>query len=383
MLYLSPSEEVADRRENAALAWAKRHGFLLLVIVPTLIVAIYLFFIASGQYRSEAQFVVRGIESQGARASGVSQLLGMSAALSPGQEEAQSIREYLRSHDAIRGLRELGLDLVGIYRRPGTDVFSELWSANPPAETLLDYYRDHVDITYDPDDNITHVSVRAFRPSDAQAIARALLRLGEARVNEYNARLYDASLKAAFADVEVAERDLATVQARLGAFREVNGDIDPAASGAGGLRVVEEQQAELDRQTAMLADMRSALSPSSPQVRAMEAQVRAMAGSLASARGRLTGQPQAVSGHLGQFEDLRLQQDFAAKRYETARSRLVEERARAARERLFVIAVVEPNLPEKPALPKPFRATLLIFLGLCVAYGIGWMLLAGVREHQA
>ena len=383
MLHLSPNEDVAERREHPALAWARGHSFLLLVLLPTLIVAIYLFGIASGQYRSEAQFVVRGLESQTPRASGVGQLLGITASLSPGQQEAQSIREYLRSHDAIRGLRREGLDLVGIYRRPGTDIFSGLWSASPPSETLLDYYRDHVEIAYDPDDNITRVSVLAFRPSDAQAIAQALLRLGEARVNAYNARLYDASLRAASADVSIAERELATVQSQLAAFRERNRDIDPTASGAGGLRVIEEQQAELDRQYALLADMRSALSPSSPQVRAMEGRVTAMGAAVAAARGRLTGEPQAVSGRLGQYEDLRLQQDFAAKRYENARARLVEERARSARERLFIIAVVEPNLPEKAALPKPFRATLLIFLGLCVAYGIGWMLLAGVREHQA
>lgn len=385
MLHLAPSDDVppAEKRANAAWGWAKRHSFALLVGLPTLIAAIYLFAIASGQYRSEAQFVVRGLESSAARPSGVGQLLGMTASLSPGQQEAQSIREYLRSHDALRALKASGIDLVAMYRRPGTDIFSALWYSQPKAETLLEYYRDHVDIAFDPDDNITRLSVRAFRPADAQAISRALLKLGEARVNAYNARLYDASLRAAVIDVGAAERELATIQAQLGAFREANRDIDPAQSGAGGIRVIEEQQAAYDRQAALLADMRRALSPSSPQVRATEGRVQAMAASLAAARGRLTGEPRAVSGRLGRYEDLRLQQDFAAKRYETARARLLEERARSAKERLFIIAVVEPNLPEKPALPKPFRTTLLIFLGLCVAYGIGWMLLAGVREHQA
>ena len=80
---------------------------------------------------------------------------------------------------------------------------------------------------------------------------------------------------------------------------------------------------------------------------------------------------------------MRLQQEFAAKRYETARARLEQARTRAANEQLFIVAVVEPNLPEKPALPKPFRTTLLILIGLSVAYGIGWMLIAGVREHQS
>jgi len=383
MLYLPASEEPTEARRSLQLAWLRRRPFLFLVVLPTLIVASYLFLIASNQYRSEAQFIVRGLEAPSEHVNGVGQLLGVSGALSPGQQEAQSIREYLRSHDAIQALRARRVDLVTIYRRDGVDILSRLWSPTPRAETLLDYYRDHVDILYDPDDNITRLSVRAFRPEDARQVAQTLLLLGEDRVNAFNDRLFDASLRAAAADVTTAERELAQVQAQLGGFRERNRDIDPAANGQGGQRQLTEQQAALDRQYALLADMRRQLSPSSPQVRAMQGRVSALESALAAARNRLTGEPQAVSGRLGEFEDLRYQQDFAAKRYETARARLEEARARATKERLFIIPVVNPNLPEKPALPTPFRTTLMIFIGLCVAYGIGWMLLAGVREHQA
>lgn len=374
--------DASKDRPASLLDRAKAHPFILLVVVPTLVAAFYLFVIASAQYRSEAQFVVRGLETQSAPASGVGQLLGISASLSPGQQEAQSIREYLRSHDAIRALRGQGIDLVAIYRRPGTDPLSRLWSPAPRAETLLDFYRDHVDVIYDPDDNITRLSVRAFDPTDAQRIARALLALGEKRVNDYNSRLFDASLRVASGESQRAQEELESIQRLLGGFRERERDIDPAATGAGGNRQIEEHQARLDRASAMLADMRSKLSPSSPQVRAMQTQVAAAAAALNAARARQTGQPEAVAGRLGEYEELRLQQDFAAKRYEAARTRLEQARTRAANEQLFIVAVVEPNLPEKPALPKPFRTTLLILIGLSVAYGIGWMLIAGVREHQ-
>ncbi|MFN4096502.1 MAG: lipopolysaccharide biosynthesis protein [Sphingomonas sp.] len=375
--------DASKDRPASLLDRAKAHPFILLVVVPTLVAALYLFLIASAQYRSEAQFVVRGLETQSAPASGVGQLLGISASLSPGQQEAQSIREYLRSHDAVRALRGQGIDLVAIYRRPGTDPLSRLWSPAPRAETLLDFYRDHVDVIYDPDDNITRLSVRAFDPADAQRIARALLALGEKRVNDYNSRLFDASLRVASGESQRAQEELESIQRLLGGFRERERDIDPAATGAGGNRQIEEHQARLDRASALLADMRSKLSPNSPQVRAMATQVAAAAAALNAARARQTGQPEAVAGRLGEYEELRLQQDFAAKRYEAARTRLEQARTRAANEQLFIVAVVEPNLPEKPALPKPFRTTLLILIGLSVAYGIGWMLIAGVREHQS
>ncbi|CAN5279316.1 hypothetical protein BH10PSE14_BH10PSE14_20020 [soil metagenome] len=365
-----------------ALLWVKR-PFALIVLLPTLLAAIYLFLIASDQYRSEAQFVVRSIQADAIPAGGVSQLLGLSGVSSPGQREAQSIREYLLSMDAITALKSKGVDLVGAYRRPGVDPLSRLWYAQPRAETLRDYYRQHVDLIYDPDDGITRVAVHAFRPEDAQRIARALLALGEERVNAFNDRLFKASFAQAQANLTGAQVDLGKIQAQLGAFRESNRDIDPQGSGEGGLKLLEQQQAALDAQQTLLADMSRQLSPRSPQVLALRSRVSAMAQALETSRGRLTGAPQAVSSRLGVYENLKLQQDFAAKRYEAARASLEAARDRAEKDRLFVVEVVQPNLPEKPDLPRPVRNTLMIFIALVLAYGIGWMLIAGIREHQA
>ncbi len=380
MVHLSPAEEAVP---HAATRRWWRHPFLFAVVLPSLLAAFYLFAIASPQYEAQAQFVVRGLEAQGPRVGGMGQLFGLGAALAPGQQEAQSVREYLRSHDAVAALRGKGIDLAALYAAPGIDWLSRLRPNKPRAETLLDYYRDHVDVTYDPDDNITRLSVRAFAPADARRIATALLELGEERVNAFNARLFDASLRAAAGDAQAAEQELAAIERQLSAFRQGNGDIDPATSGAAGQKALAEAELDLGRQQALLADMRRQLSPASPQVRAVEGRVSALQAAVASARGRIAGAPGAVAARLGNYEELRLRQDFAAKRYEAARARLEEARARAVKERLFVVPVVEPNLPEKPARPTPWRTGLLIFAGLAIAYGIGWMLLAGLREHQA
>jgi capsular polysaccharide transport system permease protein len=371
--------EAAGRR---ALLWIRR-PFSLIVLLPTLLVASYLFLIASDQYRSEAQFVVRSIQADAAPAGGVGQLLGLSGVLSPGQREAQSIREYLMSMDAIAALKRKGIDLVAVYRRAGVDPLSRLWSDKPRAEALRDYYRAHVDILYDPDDAITRVSVHAFRPEDAQRIAQALLALGEARVNTFNDRLFKASFAQAQANLASAQSDLGGVQVQLSVFRERNRDIDPQGSGEGGLKLVEEQQAALDGQRTLLDDMSRQLSPRSPQVMAQRGRVAALAQSLETSRGRLTGAPKAVSSRLGVYENLKLQQDFAAKRYEAARASLEAARDRADKDRLFVVEVVQPNLPEKPDLPRPVRNTTMVLIALLLAYGIGWMLIAGIREHQA
>ena len=43
--------------------------------------------------------------------------------------------------------------------------------------------------------------------------------------------------------------------------------------------------------------------------------------------------------------------------------------------------VVEPNLPQKALYPKRWTIVLSAFIGLLLAYGIGWLIMAGVREH--
>lgn len=375
-----PVERGAARRR--VLLWIRR-PFFLIVLLPTLLVAAYLSLVASDQYRSEAQFVVRSIQTDTAPAGGMGQLLGLTGVLSPGQREAQSIREYLLSMDAIAALKRRGVDLVVVYRREGVDPLSRLWFAQPRAETLRDYYRSHVDIVYDPDDAITRVSVHAFQPGDARRITQALLALGEERVNAFNDRLFKASFAQAQGDLASAQSDLGGIQAQLSVFRERNRDIDPQGSGEGGLKLVEAQQAALDSQRTLLDDMSRQLSPRSPQVMAQRSRVAAMALALEASRGRLTGAPEAVSSRLGVYENLKLQQDFAARRYEAARAALEAARDRADKDRLFVVEVVQPNLPEKPDLPRPVRTTLMIFIALLLAYGIGWMLIAGIREHQA
>ncbi|WP_448659585.1 lipopolysaccharide biosynthesis protein [Sphingomonas sp. CJ99] len=371
--------------DGAAARLYRRTGgaFTLFVVLPTLIVALYLSLFASSQYRSEASFIIRSVEPRGPSMGGIGQLLGMAAPLSAGQSEAQNIREYLLSMDVIPALKARGIDLVQVYRRPGTDPVFRLWFENPRAETLLDYYRSRVDVTYSTEDDLTRMEVRAFAPQDAQRMANALLDIGEARVNAFNARVVDAGMRLARAEMIAAEQELAGVQARITGLRSVNRDVDPQASGLAEQRDQQERVASVDRQRALLADMERQLAPDSPQIAAMRARLRALEQSLGAVRGRIAGAPGATSNRVGAYEELRLRQDFAAKRYEAARATLEEARVRAEKDRLFVVPVVNPNLPEKPWGPRPIRTTLIVFACLSLAYGIAYLVIAGIREHQS
>lgn len=357
--------------------------FLLLVIAPTLLVLLYLLTFASPQYRSESQFVVRGMQPEPAATGGIGQLLGMGPGLSGAQKEAQAIKEYLLSADALAALKEKKINVASLYAMTSADYFSRLKSEHPQAEELLEHYRGKVIIGYSADDNITRVAVTAFSPSDAQRLASALIAMGEERVNTLNQRAIEAGTSIAREELVKAETELSEVQAELTGFRDLTGDIDPARNSEGAQQQIAEQKAELSRERALLADMARYLDRSAPQMIAMRSRVAELERALVATKGQLTGTPKALAKRLARYEDMKLRQGFSAKRYDAARIGVENAQAQAAKQRLFLVLLVKPSKPERPVAPRPWRTAFAVFLALAAAFGILWLIIAGVREHQA
>lgn len=356
--------------------------FLALVVAPTLFVLFYLLLFASPQYRSEAQFIVRGMQAEPASAGGLGQLLGMGPGLSGAQKEAHAIKEYLLSADAVAALKAKKIDVAALYTQSSADFFSRLKS-RPQAEELLEFYRDKVIINYSPDDGITRVAVTAFSTADAQRLASALIAMGEERVNTLNGRAIEAGTSVANDELLQAETELANVQAELTGFRDITGDIDPARNSEGAQKQIAEQQADLSRERALLADMGRYLDGSAPQMVAMKSRVAEMERALAGTKSQLTGTPKALAKRLARYEELKLRQGFAAKRYDAARIGVENAQAQAAKQRLFLVQLVKPGKPERAVAPRPWRTSFAVFLALAAAFGILWLIIAGVREHQA
>jgi capsular polysaccharide transport system permease protein len=373
-----------DRR-NALLRWwdgatAWRYP-LLLVVLPTLIVAAYYYMVAADQYESEVHFIVNSDAAGGGSASGFGSLLGISAGGS-GQGQTMAVPDYLESHEAVAELSKK-LDLVAMFRRPEADTLSRLRSPSPTPEALQRYFEGKVKVHHNPDTGIMALTVHAFRPTDAYIIANQLLLLGEAQVNRMNRRRYADAVSAAQTQLTTAEQRVGQIQRQLTSYRQQGKDIDPQASGDIQLRLVSGLKTQLASAQAAMTTMNGTISPSSPQYIALQRQIRSLQGVIAAQSSQLTGGNSAIASNLGGYENLRVQQEFAAKNYTAAAAGLVKAQEDAARQQLYIVRVVDANMPVKPLFPKRFNILLMTFISLCVAYGIGWLILAGVREHAA
>lgn len=368
------------RRRLGVLGW-----FLLLVLLPTALVGGYYGLYAADMYESEARYQVRGRGgSGGGGASALAALAGggAPASLRSGGEESQAVKEFVSSHDAVAGLRRR-LDLVSVWRRPEADLVSMLWWEDPEAERLLRYYRRRVVLDYDLETGVSTLRVRTFRPTDSQTIALELLRMSEELVNRFTLRTIEDQLRVARNDVAQAEARVLAAREALTAFREREQALDPTRTAGAALEVIGRLEGALAQARAELQERRSFMRPDNPQIQVLNNRIAALSQQIATERGRVTRGDEALTQQVAGYERLQLEREFADRQLASATASLEQARSDALRQQVFLMRVAEPNLPERALYPTALFNTATVFVALTVVFGIGWLLVAGAREHAS
>jgi capsular polysaccharide transport system permease protein len=351
-------------------------AFLLVVVLPTLIASIYYFLIASNQYVSEARFMVRG---QSSAPSLIGQVLAMSTGSQPAEPELLSLTDYLKSHDAVRQLDER-LQVVDMFRRPESDWFSRV-EAEPTAESLLDYYNNMISVSFDSLSNDAVLRVRAFRPEDAQRIADTLLNLGEELVNRFSERQRADTLEVARSEVERAEKRVMQARENLTAFRDREKSIDPGRSSVLVMELISKLEGQLAQARAEMLEASAYLKPDNAKYVMLRNKAEAIEGQIATEKKRLTGGDGALAPVVAQYERLLLTREFADKGYASSLVSLEAARVEALKQHMYLVRVVEPNRAEKALYPRRLVLLATILVGSLMFYGIGWLIIAGIREH--
>lgn len=198
-----------------------------------------------------------------------------------------------------------------------------------------------------------------------------------------NKRRYESAVGVAKNQLEQAEDKIAEIQLAITHFRRGDQDLDPRITGETQIKLVSQLTAQLAQARAQLDAMKETISPDSPQYIAQKQQVASLEAVVNKQKSLMTnGRTSMVTG-LGSYEELRIRQEFAAKRYESAAASLVKASETAMRQKLFIIRVVEPNMPVKSTYPKPIVTIAGTALVLMLVYAIGWLIVAGTREHAA
>jgi capsular polysaccharide transport system permease protein len=378
---VTPGDRVR-RAQAAARGMGAWQWFIVLVLLPTLLVGAYYALVAADQYETEARYLMRGRTAAPSMPSGGggAGIFAAAAGLRSGAEEMRAVNEFMLSYDAITGLRRQ-LDLVEIWRRPEADLIARLWWSEPEAERLRRYFQRRVTVDFDIETGIATLRVLAFRPQDALDIADRLLAMSEELVNRFTARTSADSIRVAREELVIAERRVVAAREALTSFREREQALDPNREAVTAMENVARLEASLAQSRAELTERRSFMRPENPQMQVLTNRIAALVAQIAVERSRLTQGDDMVPQRLAAFERLSLEREFADKQLASATSSLETARADAQRQQVFLLRVVEPNLAQRALHPKGFFNTATVLIGLSILFAIGWLLIAGAREH--
>lgn len=358
-------------------AWAHR-GSLFFVGLPTLLAMLYYFLLASDLYASEARIVVRSPSHM--QISGLAGLL-QGSGISRAQDDVYSVHDFILSRDAVAAAGKR-LDLRAIFSRPGADFIARY--PNPlqrdTAEDFYKYWQHRVEVVFDTASGICTLTVKAFRPDDAQALARALLDEAEGLVNRLNERSHANAVRDAEIEVRQVERNVADAEAATLAYRKREILIDPGKASGAIMETQAKLQNELVQARARLAEMERS-SPNSPLRTDLQAHVAELERQVGAQRSALAGGDGSMAPKISEYEQLQLRQEFASRELASALASLESARAEARRQQIYLDRVVEPNLPDKALYPKRLISVLIVFISAFLVYSIGRLLLAGVEEH--
>lgn len=375
--------DTPDAESGMMVFLRRRAPVLIVVVLPTVLALLYYLLLASGQYESEAAFVVKDSRpSTRSAASGGGGMMGggvMGMAGGGGLAEGFAVNTYMKSHDAVDALQKR-LNLVAMYRHADTDILSRLFYADPTPERLLWYYQNHVDVVFHEDTGVTSLDVRAFRPDEAKKIAEELLKLGEERINEFNEQVAQNTIKVADVEVSAAENRVREIQARMTAFRQKSGDIDPSKSSVVGISLIGQLQTELAQADTQLTQMLRNLAPSSPQVQTLKLRINALDTQIKDQQMHVH-EKGGVSVNMAEYDQLMLEREFAQSAYVSSATQLETARAAALQQQVYVVRVVQPNLPGMPTYPHTFLMVLAVLVGSSLTFMIGRLLITGMREH--
>ena len=369
------------------------------VIVPLVVLAIYLFGFAAPQYQAEFRFSVTEVQTPNSGgsttpdpAAGPGGMMAMASAalggggVHSGSQQNYVVIDYIKSRQVIEELSKR-MSLEEIYSRPAIDWWMR-FDPEKSRERLLDYWSSMVTTTYDPMTGLAKVEVVAFTPQDAYKIAEALVELSEALVNDISGRSRADAVRFAENEVARARAELEQRRADLAAFRVKEGVIDPTPGavttniqvGAALQTTLAQLQADFATLKQQNIDERSPASQSVlARINATKQQLQGVEREVANDRvGRDT-----LARVVAQYDRFEVERQYAQSTVLTALQTLDRARTNAAAQHLYLTPYVRPAMPTSAAGPAIAKTMTLACLGLFGLWLVGILLVRSIRQSAA
>jgi capsular polysaccharide transport system permease protein len=158
--------------------------------------------------------------------------------------------------------------------------------------------------------------------------------------------------------------------------------LDPKSAAAGPLLLLSQIEGQLSNSRAQLAEVIKN-APSSPQIPLLKTRIGSLEKLVADERATVIGGDNSVASTLTEYERLDMQRLLGEKLLASSVSSLESARLEAQRQQLYLETITQPNLADYPLYPRRIASFAIVVTTCLLAYGIAWVLVAGIREHAS
>ncbi|WBU63888.1 capsule biosynthesis protein [Paracoccus aerodenitrificans] len=383
--------------------WLVALSFVVLVILPTALTAVYMLTRAHDRYVSHIGFSVRS-ESM---TSAMEMLGGIAEISGSSSSDTDILYNFIKSEEIIRTLDQK-LDLREMWSKPGYDWLDwsddPVFAFHPPGtiEDLTDYWSDMVRVYSDSGTGLIDVEVQAFAPEDAQAIAQAIFEESSDMINRLSTLAREDQIRYARLELETAMERLTEARQQITRFRNENQMVDPTSMIEGQVGLLTSLQQQLAQSLIEMDMLRETTRESDPRISQTERRVEVINQRIAEERGKLgMGQLNAeqqadqtegvvstaseaggFANIVDEYERLAVDLQFAEQSYTAAMTSFDSARAEARRQNRYLAAHIRPSLPEAATEPGRARSIMLTAILCSLAWSLLLLVAYALRDRR-
>ncbi|OUD08368.1 hypothetical protein BVC71_13940 [Marivivens niveibacter] len=325
--------------------------FVLMVALPVLATAGYMFAVAKDQYASTLGFTVR-VEDQSVTTDllgGLGRSLGASTST-----ESDVLDAFIRSQDIVSRI-DAYLDLAAMYSRYRSNDPLLAYDPDGTIEDLTRYWQRMSMVGYDTNSGLIEITARAFDRHDAQSIAQAIYDHSTQMVNALSEQARADATRYALADLERAEDRLRDIREDMTEFRIRNQIVDPEADVQGQMGLLTTLQAQLAETLIEYDLLLGNVTSTDPRLDQLNRRIDVIGKRIDEERAKFgigDSSDAAYVATIAEYERLAADREFAELAYTAARQAYDIAVAEAQRQSLYLAAYIQPTLAEKSTYPK-------------------------------
>ncbi|HHI71243.1 MAG TPA: capsule biosynthesis protein [Rhodobacteraceae bacterium] len=359
---LAIQRDIARRRRRKLALLFTRLAFF--VLLPTMIVGYYQYFIATPMYATKSEFVIQKASSQST--GGLGGLFGGTSFATA--QDSVAVQGYLQSRDAMMRL-DADHGFKEHFSQETIDPIQRL-DKDASNEEFYRLYKKMVKISYDPTEGIIKMEVIAADPEVSTIYSKALISYAEEQVDHMTARLRADQMKGARKSYEDAEKAMLEAQEKVINLQEtmnlISGEVEVTLLTS----QISALQQELLQSELSLEEMKSNPRPNPAKVEPLERKIKSLQNKIETLRAQLTANSADEDSIARKSSELKVAQANLATRnlmLQAALEQLETARIEANRQTRYLSLGVSPVPPDEPTYPRKFENTilaLLIFSGI-------------------